>query len=145
MSNFYQESFAIIIENMEKKKSIGDLLIELGKISQEDLEEGIRLQKVFNLRLGETLVKLGKIAMADIEWILSKQLDIHFVNVAIANLIREGKTFQIPSMIQMGKADEMQLLDQAIMELLMQKIVSPEEAFHKANDKKPFERFLNKA
>jgi twitching motility protein PilT len=69
-------------------------------------------------------------------------IEIVFVNVAIANLIREGKTFQIPSMIQMGKAEGMQLLDQAIMELLMQKIVSPEEAFHKANDKKPFERFL---
>jgi twitching motility protein PilT len=69
-------------------------------------------------------------------------IEILFVNVAIANLIREGKTFQIPSMIQMAKADGMQLLDQAIMELLMQKIVSPDEAYVKANDKKPFERFL---
>lgn len=71
---------------MDKKKSIGDLLIELGKISQEDLEEGLRLQKVFNLRLGETLVKLGKITMADIEWVLSKQLDIPFVIVENINI-----------------------------------------------------------
>ncbi len=69
-------------------------------------------------------------------------IEILFVNVAIANLIREGKTFQIPSMIQTAKADGMQLLDQAIMELMMQKIVSTEEAFMKANDKKSFERFL---
>jgi twitching motility protein PilT len=69
-------------------------------------------------------------------------VEILFANAAIANLIREGKTFQIPSMIQMGKAEGMQLLDQAIMELLMQKIVSPEEAYVKANDKKTFERFL---
>lgn len=69
-------------------------------------------------------------------------IELLFVNVAIANLIREGKTFQIPSMIQMAKADGMQLLDQAIMELMMQKVVSPEEAYVKANDKKPFERFL---
>lgn len=68
--------------------------------------------------------------------------DTLFVNVAIANLIREGKTFQIPSMMQMAKADGMQLLDQAIMELLMQKIVLPDEAYVKANDKKTFERFL---
>lgn len=69
-------------------------------------------------------------------------IELLFVNVAIANLIREGKTYQISSMMQMAKADGMQLLDQAIMELMMQKIVSPEEAFAKANDKKTFEKYL---
>jgi len=69
-------------------------------------------------------------------------IEILFVNVALANLIREGKTFQIPSMMQMAKADGMQLLDQAIMELIMQKIVAPEEAYAKANDKKTFEKYL---
>jgi len=69
-------------------------------------------------------------------------LEILFVNAAIANLIREGKTFQIPSVIQMSKGEGMQLLDQSIMELLMTKIIAPEEAYVKANDKKTFERFL---
>jgi twitching motility protein PilT len=69
-------------------------------------------------------------------------IELLFVNVAIANLIREGKTFQIASMMQMAKADGMQLLDQAVMELMMQKIVSPEEAYAKANDKKTFEKYL---
>ncbi len=71
-------------------------------------------------------------------------LEILFVNSAIANLIREGKTFQIPSMIQTGKGDGMQLMDQAVMEFLMKKEISPEEAYVKANDKKSFERFLEK-
>ena len=69
-------------------------------------------------------------------------IEILFVNVAMSNLIREGKTYQISSMMQMAKADGMQLLDQAIMELIMQKIVSPEEAYAKANDKKIFEKYL---
>jgi len=69
-------------------------------------------------------------------------IEILFVNVAIANLIREGKTHQISSMMQMAKAEGMQLLDQAIMELMMQKIVSPEEAYAKANDKKTFEKYI---
>ncbi|MCX8030905.1 MAG: type IV pilus twitching motility protein PilT [Thermodesulfovibrionales bacterium] len=69
-------------------------------------------------------------------------LEILFVNTAVANLIREGKTFQIPSIIQTGKADGMQLMDQVINEYLMQKIITPEEAFLKSNDKKAFERFL---
>jgi twitching motility protein PilT len=42
----------------------------------------------------------------------------------------------------MAKADGMQLLDQAITDLLMKKLISPEEAYVKANDKKQFERFL---
>ncbi|HDH10979.1 MAG TPA: type IV pilus twitching motility protein PilT [Nitrospirae bacterium] len=71
-------------------------------------------------------------------------LEILFCNTAIANLIREAKTFQIPSMIQTGKGAGMQLMDQAIMEFLMKKQVSPEEAYMKANDKKVFERFITK-
>jgi twitching motility protein PilT len=71
-------------------------------------------------------------------------LEILFCKTAIANLIREGKTFQIPSMIQTGKGDGMQLLDQAIMDFLMKKQISPEEAYLKANDKNAFERFIKK-
>lgn len=71
-------------------------------------------------------------------------LEILFCKTSIANLIREAKTFQIPSMIQTGKGDGMQLLDQAIMDFLMKKQISPEEAYLKANDKNAFERFIKK-
>ncbi|HDH04708.1 MAG TPA: type IV pilus twitching motility protein PilT [Nitrospirae bacterium] len=71
-------------------------------------------------------------------------LEILFCKTAIANLIREAKTFQIPSMIQTGKGEGMQLMDQAIMEFLMKKQIAPDEAYMKANDKKVFERFVTK-
>lgn len=71
-------------------------------------------------------------------------LEIMVVNSAISNLIREGKIFQIPSIMQTGKADGMQMMDQVIMDYLMNKIVSPEEAYLKSNDKKMFEKFLQK-
>ncbi len=71
-------------------------------------------------------------------------LEILFCKTAIANLIREAKTFQIASMIQTGKGDGMQLLDQSIMDFLMKKQITPEEAFLKANDKSAFERFIKK-
>lgn len=71
---------------MGKKKNIGDLLIECGKINNKDLEEGLRLQRQLNLRLGETLIKLGKVTRDDLEWVLSKQLDIPFVMVENINL-----------------------------------------------------------
>jgi len=69
-------------------------------------------------------------------------LEIMVVNSAISNLIREGKIFQIPSIMQTGKAEGMQMMDQVILDYLMNKVVSPEEAYLKANDKKMFEKFL---
>ncbi len=69
-------------------------------------------------------------------------LEILFCKTAIANLIREAKTHQILSIIQTSKAEGMQLMDQAIMDLLMKKMIDPEEAYLKANDKNAFQRFL---
>ncbi len=62
---------------------------------------------------------------------------------AIANLIREGKTFQIPSIIQTAKKDGMQLMDQKILDLMKMKRVTPEEAQRCAQDKKQFEQYLS--
>jgi twitching motility protein PilT len=61
---------------------------------------------------------------------------------AIQNLIREGKTHQIPGMMQVGKKKGNQPLDDTIMDLLRQVKVSPEEAYEKANDKKKFRAML---
>jgi twitching motility protein PilT len=61
---------------------------------------------------------------------------------AVRNLIREGKTFQIPSMIQTGKKFGMQTLDDAIMDLLNKKMISPDDAYAKCNDKSKFLPFL---
>ena len=69
-------------------------------------------------------------------------LELLFCNTAIANLIREGKTFQIPSVIQTGSRDGMRLLDKAIMDFLLKKQISPQEAYLKANDKSSFVSFL---
>ena len=69
-------------------------------------------------------------------------LEILFCNTAVANLIREAKTFQIPSVMQTGKREGMQLLDTAIMNFLQKEQISPQEAYQKANDKSAFAGFL---
>jgi twitching motility protein PilT len=69
-------------------------------------------------------------------------LEIMLGSPAIANLIREGKTFQIPSIMQTAKKDGMQLLDQHLLDLLKTKKVNPEEAYRCAVDKKQFEQYL---
>jgi twitching motility protein PilT len=61
---------------------------------------------------------------------------------AVRNLIREGKTFQIPGMIQTGKKYGMQSLDEAILRLLNNKIISPDDAYAKADDKSRFLPFM---
>jgi twitching motility protein PilT len=71
-------------------------------------------------------------------------LEILVFTTAIANLVREGKTHQIPGMIQVGKKLGNQPLDDAIMEHLRMKRISPEEAYDKALDKKKFRMFLTK-
>src|ERR1700689_4454682 len=65
-------------------------------------------------------------------------LEILVFTTAIANLVREGKTHQIPGMIQVGKKAGNQPLDDAIMEHLRMRRISPEEAFEKSLDKKKF-------
>ena len=69
-------------------------------------------------------------------------LEILICTPAVANLIRENKTFQIPSAIQVGKKFGMQTLDDAIMEVLNKKWISSEEAYDKCIDKGKFLPFL---
>ena len=69
-------------------------------------------------------------------------LEILVFTTAVANLVREGKTHQIPGMIQIGKKLGNQPLDDAIMEHLKMKRISPEEAYDKCLDKKKFRVFL---
>jgi type IV pilus assembly protein PilB len=66
---------------MDTTKNIGDLLLEYGMINNDALQEGLKYQKQMKVRLGEALIRLGKVTEDDIEWILSKQLDIPFVIV----------------------------------------------------------------
>jgi twitching motility protein PilT len=70
-------------------------------------------------------------------------LEILIATAAVRNLIREGKTHQIPSMIQTGKKYGMMLLDDAIMNLLNKGMISADEAYMKANDKGRFRPLLN--
>jgi twitching motility protein PilT len=69
-------------------------------------------------------------------------LEILVVTAAVSNLIREGKTFQIPSVIQTGKKYGMQSLDDAILKALEEKKISAEDAFDKAIVKDRFVPFL---
>jgi twitching motility protein PilT len=72
-------------------------------------------------------------------------LEVLIITPAIANLIRDAKTFQIPSMMQVGKSVGMVPLNDALLDLVTKKLVAPEEAYAKAVDKPAFETSLKRA
>lgn len=72
-------------------------------------------------------------------------LEILIATPAVRNLIREGKSHQIPSMIQTGKKYGMQLLDDAIMDLYQKRQITADDAYGKANDKSRFRPFIKGA
>lgn len=71
------------------------------------------------------------------ERVLASEIMIN--NSAISNLIRKGKTFQIPSVIAMSKEQHMQSMDASLMELFKQEKISAEEAYLKSRNKTDFE------
>lgn len=69
-------------------------------------------------------------------------MEILMNNPAVGNLIREGKTFMLPGVIQTGKKQGMQLMDDAITELLQAGIVSPDEAMYRSENKSAMRQIL---
>ena len=55
---------------------------------------------------------------------------------AIANLIREAKTFQIPSVLQTSRSEGMQTLDMALVELYQKKMITADDCIGYSADKK---------
>jgi len=70
--------------------------------------------------------------------------EIMFTNPAIRNLIREGKHYQISSIMQTGQAMGMQLLESDLAKLCNQGIISLEEAQLRAQDPQLLIQFLGR-
>ncbi len=64
---------------------------------------------------------------------------------SVSNLIREGKTFQIPSVMQTGRSQGMMMLNDALLELVKKKIVAPMEAFNKSVARTEMRAMLERA
>lgn len=97
-------------------------------------------QEQVRTMLGESLK--GVIAQQLLRTVEGKRcaaLEILAVTPAVSNLIREGKTFQIPSVIQTGRAQGMMLMDQAIQDLLTAGKITREEAYKFAANKSQFQ------
>ncbi len=59
--------------------SIGKLLLDSGKISAENAERVLRMQKELGIRFGEAAVRLGLVSDADIQHVLARQFDYPYL------------------------------------------------------------------
>lgn len=91
------------------------------------------LRAVISMNLFKRVDRPGRVAA----------LEILVCIPAVRNLIRENKTFQINSVIETGKKYGMQSLDDAIMKLLQQGMISPIDAYNKSVIKAKFREFLS--
>jgi twitching motility protein PilT len=69
-------------------------------------------------------------------------LEILVALPSVRNLIRERRTFQINSVIETGKNQGMQTLDDTIMELYDSRKITAEDAYNKAIQKARFKELL---
>jgi twitching motility protein PilT len=69
-------------------------------------------------------------------------LEILICSTAVSNLIREHKTFQIPSLMQTQKAAGMRTLNDSLITLVKDGVVTPEEAYDKGVEKPGLQKAL---
>jgi len=70
--------------------------------------------------------------------------EILISNPAVASIIREGATHKLKDVIKSGRADGMQLMDDAIENFYKQGLITGQEAYMKSIDKLRFEDFRDK-
>ncbi len=69
--------------------SIGGLLLESGKITPENAERVLRMQKELGIRFGEAAQRLGLITEADIQQVLARQFDYPYLQPGAGNFSEE--------------------------------------------------------
>jgi twitching motility protein PilT len=62
-------------------------------------------------------------------------MEILLNNAAVANTVREGKTFMLPGIMQTAKRQGMQMMDDAVADLYDRGIISKDDALLHAEDK----------
>ena len=110
------------------------------RVVPEDEQEGVRGSLAESLKgvVAQQLLKRkegGRVAA----------LEILFGTSGLSSMIRDGKTTQITSSIQMGKNIGMQAMDDALWQLLEEDLVTPESAYEKVVDKGAFRDRLSDA
>ncbi len=98
-----------------------------------DRQQQIRVMLADSLKCVVSQVLLKKVGGGRLA-----ALETLFITPAIANLIREGKNFQITSAMQTGRSYGQRLMNDTLVELVQARKVEPMEAYLKCPDKESF-------
>ncbi len=112
------------------------------------------IDRISNVFPGAEQARVRSMLSTSLRGIVSQQLlksadgkgrvaatEILINNTAISNMIREGKTKQLTNVIQTGALVGMQTMDQSLQKLVDAKLISGTEAYLRAVNKAPFERY----
>ena len=69
-------------------------------------------------------------------------VEIMIATAAVRNLIREGKTYQMPSVIQTGTQYGMRTLNQALRDLCQRRLINLGDAFRKSDNPEELREWL---
>jgi len=114
-----------------------DRIIDSYPEEQQDQIRGMlsmSLKGVLAQKLCKTLDGMGRIAAVEVlTW-----------SYAMSNLVREGKTYQLTSLMQTAdyKATGMQTMDQCLLRLMRRGKITPEEARQHAEEKSLFDQYV---
>ncbi len=110
-----------------------DRMIDVFPAKQQE-QARIQLSQSLRAIIAQQLLKTadGSGRIAALEILISEH--------GLANMIREGKTTQIPTYIIMGKSKGMQYMDNELVELVKKGRITKAEALLRARDLKVFER-----
>lgn len=71
-------------------------------------------------------------------------VEVMLANAAIRNLIREGKTHQMNSVLQTGAQEGMQTLEQALKDLYRRKVIALDDACAVAHDEQELRALIER-
>lgn len=71
------------------EKKIGELFVEMGFITEDQLHEALKIAKAQNIKVGEALYSMGALDKDHIYWVLSNQLNLNYVELSPAMIDRE--------------------------------------------------------
>lgn len=86
-----------------KKVRIGDLLVETGVISEEQLQKALQRQRGTSRKIGETLVDEGYVTEEQIAHALSDQYHIEIIDLSNVNISEEILNLVTPSVLKKNK------------------------------------------
>ena len=113
------------------------------------VQQGTRI-RISNRRLtvnleheGEKPIRLASMPIHQVSQLVLLG-NIGITTPAIGNLIREGKTYQIESMMQAGRGLGMHTMDQHLADLVNAGVITREAALEKAHDEEGINRLIQR-